>query len=150
MGDETAVDGVREADRNGRLAEWAATMSADARLFLRMMPFGGHVRVRPTAEVPENPANAPVAAATGNPFSWQKGWSQQEKDDTIEGFTIESEHLIKFLRASGAGRQESRDRVTSALTELMLRGLVRVYQDEVESPRYAATDEGLKVQGVLG
>lgn len=138
------------AEKDGRLREWAKNLSADAQLSVSLLPFGGHVRMRPSVEVPENPNNPPPAATTaGSPFSWGAGWTNKVDDEDIEGFTLEADHLIKFLRASGAGRQESRDRVTSALTELMLQGLVKVFQDEEESPRYALTEQGLKVQEAL-
>lgn len=143
---------AQTADKDGRLAQWASNLSADARLFTKLLPFGGHVRVRPKMEVEANPNNPPPAPTTA---AWTPGMWQPptETDDDIEGFTLDADHLIKFLRAGGAGRQESRDRATAALTELMLQGLVRVYRDddgdETESPRYALTETGRRVQQVL-
>lgn len=121
------------------------TLSEDAKLFIRLMPFGGHVRVRPKAEVVENPYNEKPATAAPNPFAW----AGPEPEDDIEGFSIEADHLVKFLRASGEGRQTSKDRVTAALAELMLADLVKVFQDDTEAPRYALTETGLKVQQAL-
>jgi len=142
---------AQTADKDGRLAQWAQGLSADARLFVKLLPFGGHVRLRPQAYVPENPNNPPPAApATSGMSTW---WASGEDPDAIEGFTLDADHFVKFLRASGAGRQESRDRTTAALTELMLQGLVRVYRDddgdENEATRYALTETGHRVQQVL-
>lgn len=147
MSDLDDCSAAKTAEKDGRLREWAKNLSADAQLFTKLLPFGGHVRLRPTVEVEANPNNAPAPAA--NPFSWSAGVIGGEDPDAIEGFTLDADHLIKFLRASGAMRQESRDRVTAALTELMLQGLVRVYQDDTEAPRYALTEQGLKVQESL-
>lgn len=143
MSDET--NPVAEAEKEGRLLAWAKAMSPDAQLIVRMLPFGGHVRLRPS--VVQEMASAP--AAPPNPFSWTPASKFGDDDEDIEGFTVEAKQLQSFLRASGAGRQESRDRVMAALTELTLRDLVKVYQDEAEEPRYALTESGLKVQNVL-
>ncbi len=150
MSDLDDCTAAATAEKEGRLRSWAKNLSADAQQAVSLLPFGGHVRLRPTIEVPVNPNN-PEPPPAANPFSWSAGIvsGPGATDDDIEGFTIEADHLIKFLRASGAGRQESRDRVTSALTELMLQGLVRVYQDDEEAPRYALTEQGLKVQEAL-
>lgn len=142
MGDE--MNPVAEAERDGRLLSWAKEMSSDAQTIVRMLPFGGHVRLRPS--VSEALAAAPPPAS---PFAWTPSKSFGQDDDDIEGFTVEAKHLQSFFRAGGATRTESRERVMAALTELTLRDLVKVYQDEAEEPRYALTENGLKVQNVL-
>lgn len=147
MSDLDDATAAQAADKDGRLRQWALQLSSDAQLFTKLLPFGGHVRLRPTAEVEVNPNNAPAnPMASAGMSSWAFGG---EDPDAIEGFTLDADHLIKFLRAGGAGRQESRDRVTAALTELMLQGLVKVYQDDTEAPRYALTETGRKVQEAL-
>lgn len=134
-------DPVTAATEQARLLSWAQNLSADAQLVVRLLPFGGHVRLRPSAAA-ELAKDTPV-----NPLSW--GVPPPEGDEDIEGFTLEVSHLVSFLRAQGAGRAESRNRVGAALTELTLHDLVKTFQDEAEEPRYALTESGLKVQNVL-
>lgn len=119
MTDLDNASAAQEAEKDGRLRQWALKLSADAQLCTRLLPFGGHVRLRPSAEAeaPVNPFNAPAAPSLTVGMAVWGGPASDE--DSIEGFTLDADHLIKFLRAGGAGRQESKDRVTAALTELM-------------------------------
>jgi len=143
MSDE--MNPVETAEKEGRLLAWAKGMSPDAQLIIRLLPFGGHVRLRPSVAEELSKNAAPV-----NPLSWMTQASNPSGDDEdIEGFTVEASHLQSFLRAQGETRTGSRDRVGAALTELTLRDLVKVFQDESESPRYALTETGLKVQAVI-
>lgn len=96
-------------------------LSGAAKLVLQLLPYGGHVRLTQTLS------------------------GRVE----IEGFTVEQSHLASFFRASGSSRVEAQDLATSALSELILRGLAQVYQDTNEPPRYALTAQGRKVQLAL-
>lgn len=156
---ENAVWDIATAEREGRLEAWAKTLTDDARLVLRLLPFGGHVRVLKEAEE----AEARAAAQPGGSFTVGLGANGglviggsglgslfgPMPDDAVEPLTVREDQLTQFFRASGCGRLESKSKSAGALAELMLRGLVRSFQDDGELARYALTVEGARIKAVL-
>lgn len=146
--EENAASAVAEVARSGDLGTWARkSLSEDAQLVLRMMPYGGHVRVlEDSAGKDGSGGGFTISIAAGGGLVI----GGLVDDDSVEPLTVREDQLVSFFRASGHGRVDSKAKTSGALAELLLRGLVRSFQGEHELARYSLTKEGKAVQDSLG